>query len=166
MRMQIQRAGAGVTWLAGQSIDVNATQSCISRGEVVLEHGGGFQQLSWQVRDDVLVRKLVALTGSPVARKLIFDPVCKRSRPESQALIAILNCILANIEHATAGAAPLVLAELEDALMISLLCNFPHSLRDLLEQEVLDAARGRSGASRNTSKRTWMPRSISSRSPR
>jgi AraC-like DNA-binding protein len=50
-------------------------------------------------------------------------------------LIAILDCILANIEHATART-PLVLAELEDALMISLLFNFPHSLCDLLEQEV------------------------------
>jgi AraC-like DNA-binding protein len=135
IRMQIQRAGAGVTWLGGQSIDVNATQSCISRGAAILEHGSGFQQLSWQVRHDVLVRRLAALTGSPVTRKLQFDPVCRRSRPESHALIAILNCILANIEHATVRT-PSVLAGLEDALMISLLFNFPHSLRDLLEQEV------------------------------
>jgi hypothetical protein len=72
----------------------SATQSCISRGWEVLEHGGGFQQLSWQVRHDVLVRKLAALIGSPIARKLEFDPACRRSRPESRALIAILNCIL------------------------------------------------------------------------
>lgn len=139
IRIQIQRAGSGVTHLDGQSIEVNATQSCISRGGVILEHGGGFQQLSWQVRQDVLVRKLVALTGSPVTRKLRFDPVCKRSRPESQALIAIINCILANIDHATTRVSSLVLAELEDALMVSLLLNFPHSLDDLLEQEVLEA---------------------------
>ena len=136
IRMQIQRAGAGVTWLYGQSIDVNATQSCIPYGGVVLEHGSGFQRLSWQLRYDVLVRKLAALIGAPVARKLQFEPVCRRSRPESHALIAILNCILTNIEHATARATPLVLAELEDALMVSLLRNFPHSLCDLLEQEV------------------------------
>src|SRR3982074_710989 len=47
IRMQIQRAGSGVTHIEGQPVAVDASQSCISRGEVVLEHGSGFQQLSW-----------------------------------------------------------------------------------------------------------------------
>jgi hypothetical protein len=57
--------------------------------ESVLEHSAGFQQLVWRARYDVLIRRLVALTGSPVSRKLTFEP-----------------------------------AELEDALMVSMLCNF------------------------------------------
>jgi hypothetical protein len=47
--------------------------------------------------------------------------------------------LLANIDHATILAAAFVLAELEEALIVSMLCNFEHNLRDPLEQEVLEA---------------------------
>lgn len=139
IRMQVQRAGSGVTYVDDQPVAIDAGQSCISPGAAVLEYGAGFQQLVWRVRYDALIRKLVALTGAPISRKLAFDPVIARSRPESKAFIAILNGILANIDHATMLAPPFVLAELEDALMVSMLFNFSHSLRDLLERKVLDA---------------------------
>jgi AraC-like DNA-binding protein len=139
IRMQIQRAGAGITYINEQPVDVNALQSCISPAEAVLGYGAGFQQLVWRVRHDVLIRKLVALTGSPVSRRLTFEPVFKRNKPESKAFVAILNCILANIDHATVLAPAFVLAELEDALIVSMLFNFAHNLRELLEQEVLEA---------------------------
>ncbi len=87
----------------------------------------------------MLVRKLVALTVEPVPRKLRFEPAFARNRPEAQAFMAILNCILPNIDHSAVLVPPFVLAELEDALMVSLLFNFPHNLRDVLEQDVLDA---------------------------
>jgi AraC-like DNA-binding protein len=139
IRLQIQRACGGVTSFAGQSVTVDASQSGISPAEAVIECGAGFQQLVWHVRHDDLIRRLVALTGAPVSRKLTFEPAIKRSRPESKAFIAILNGILANIDHATVLAPPFVLAELEEALMVSMLLNFQHSQRELLEQKVLDA---------------------------
>ncbi len=139
IRVQIQRAGAGITYISGRPVAVNAAQSCISPAQAVLGYGAGFQQLVWRVRHDVLIRKLVALTGSPVSRRLIFEPVFERNTPESKAFIAILNCILANIDHAAVLAPAFVLAELEDALMVSMLFNFSHNMRELLEQEVLDA---------------------------
>jgi AraC-like DNA-binding protein len=138
IRVQIRRAGGGVTSFAGQVVAVDASQSCISPSEAVIECSAGFQQLVWRVRYEDLIRKLVALTGAPISRKLTFEPVFKRSRPESKAFIAILDGILANIDHANALAPPFVLAELEDALMVSMLFNFQHSLRELLEQKVLD----------------------------
>ena len=136
IRMQFQRAGAGTTHFADRAVEVNAIQSCISPAEAVLEYGAGFQQLVWRARYDVLIRKLVALTGAPVARKLTFEPVFKRNKPESRAFVAILNCILANIDHAAVLAPAFVLAELEDALMVSMLFNFAHNMRGLLEQQV------------------------------
>ena len=42
-------------------------------------------------------------------------------------------------DNATVLAPPFVMAELEDALMVSMLFNFGHNMRELLEQEVLDA---------------------------
>jgi AraC-like DNA-binding protein len=139
IRTQIQRAGFGTTYVNQQPCEVNEQQSCISPAAAVLEFGAGFQQLVWRVRYDVLVRKLVALTGSPVPRRLTFAPTIQRSEPESKAFVAILNCILANIDNATVLAPPFVLAELEEALIVSMLFNFSHNMRELLEQEVLEA---------------------------
>ena len=138
IRLQFQRAGSGTTYINDRAVEVNAAQSCISFGEAVLEHGAGFQQLVWRARYEFLIRKLVALTGSPVSGTLTFDPAVKRNKPESKAFVAILNCILANIDHASELTPSFVLAELEDALMVSMLFNFAHNMRDLLEQEVLD----------------------------
>ena len=139
IRMQFQRAGSGTTYINDRPFEVNAVQSCISPAEALLQYGAGFQQLVWRVRYDVLIRKLVALTGARVSGKLTFEPAFKRHKPESKAFVAILNCILANIDHATVLAPSFVLAELEDALMVSMLFNFHHNMRDLLEQQVLDA---------------------------
>ena len=49
------------------------------------------------------------------------------------------SCILANIDHATVLAPAFVLAELEEALIVSMLFNFPHNMRERLDQEVLEA---------------------------
>jgi AraC-like DNA-binding protein len=139
IRVQIQRAGSGITYINDRPVEVNAVQSCISPAAAALGYGAGFQQLVWRARYDVLIRKLVALTGALVSGRLTFEPVCKRHEPGSKAFVAILNCILANIDHATVLGPPFVLAELEEALMVSMLFNFTHNMRDLLEQEVLDA---------------------------
>ena len=85
------------------------------------------------------MRKLVALAGTPVSRRLSFAPTIQLNEPESKAFIAIRNRILTNIDHASVLARPFVLTELEDALVVSMLCNFSHNMRELLEQEVLDA---------------------------
>jgi AraC-like DNA-binding protein len=139
IRMQVQRSGSGTTYVDQQAYLVNERQSCISPTGATIELGAGFQQLVWRVRYEVLVRKLVALTGAPVARRLTFAPAIRRDLPESKAFVAILNCILANIEHATVLAPQFVLAELEDALIVSMLFNFSHNMRERLDQEVLDA---------------------------
>src|SRR3569833_2186537 len=119
IRMQIQRAACGTTRVNHRQYAVNEHQSCISPAEAVLELGAGFQQLVWRVGYDVLVRKLVALTGSPQSRRLTFAPAIQRSGAESEAFAAILSCILANIEHATVLAPAFVLAKLKKTKIVS-----------------------------------------------
>ena len=139
VRVQIQRAGSGLTTIDTRAIGVSGTQSCISPAKATLEYGAGFRHITWHVRYDVLIRKLVALTGAPVARALSFDPVFSRGTAESDAFLAILNCILANIDYASPDAPVLFIAELEHALMISLLQTCHHSLRGLLESNMPSA---------------------------
>ena len=131
-RVQIQRAGSGLTTINARAIAVSGAQSCISPAQATLGLGSGLQQIVWHVRRDVLIRKLVALTGSPAARTLSFDPVFSRGTAGSDAFLAILNCILTNIGCAGPAASALVVAELEHALMISLLQNCQHNMHGLL----------------------------------
>jgi AraC-like DNA-binding protein len=136
VRVQIQRAGSGLTTFNTRSIMVSDAQSCISPAGATLEFGAGFQQLVWHVSRDVLIRKLVALTATAVARPLSFAPVFTRGTPEATAFLAILNSILANIDCTRRNAPVLFIAELEHALMLSLLQNWEQNLRGLLESNV------------------------------
>jgi len=139
IRVQIQRAGSGSTTIDSHALNISGTQSCISPAQAILEYGAGFRHVAWHVRTDVLVRKLVALTGFPVTRPLVFEPVFARETPESGAFLTILNSILANIDYVQSTAPLLFIAELEHALMISLLQTSRHSLTGLLESSVPSA---------------------------
>jgi AraC-like DNA-binding protein len=136
IRVQIQRGGAGVTTVNSQPVGTTATQSCISPAQATLEFGAGFRHIAWHVRTESLVRKLVALTGLPVTRPLTFDPVFRRGTAQSGAFLTILNSILANIDYARPSDAMLFIAELEHALMVSLLQTCRHSLSGLLQGSV------------------------------
>jgi AraC-like DNA-binding protein len=139
VRVQIQSAGSGLTTIDSRAIGVCAAQACISPAQATLEYGAGFRHIAWHVRTEVLIRKLVALTGFPVTRPLIFEPTLQRGTAESDAFLTILNSILANIDYACSTAPVLFIAELEHALMISLLQTCRHSLTSLLESNVASA---------------------------
>jgi AraC-like DNA-binding protein len=136
IRVQIHRAGSGVTTINSRSVAVSDRQSCISPAQSTLEFGAGFRHVAWHVRTDVLIRKLVALTGVPVTRPLVFEPVFRRGTAESGAFLTILNSILANLDCALSAAPLLFIAELEHALMVSLLQTCRHTLSGLLECDV------------------------------
>lgn len=139
LRVQIALGGSGTTFVQGRRVEIDSQRGCISPSTALLEHGPGFQQLVWRVRTEVLVRRLVTLTGAPVPRKLRFEPAIDLARPESKSFLAILHCLVTNIDHGAVLSAPFVLAELEGAMMTSLLFNFPHNHREALERDVLDA---------------------------
>jgi len=136
IRVQIHWGGSGVTTIDSRPVTISDTQSCISPAQATLEFGPGFRHVAWHVRTDVLVRKLVALTGAPVTRPLVFEPVSRRGTAESGAFLTILNSILANIDYAQSAAPLLFIAELEHALMVSLLQTCRHSLSGLLASNV------------------------------
>lgn len=139
LRVQIGLGGSGTTFVQGQPVAIDTARGCISPSRARFEHGPGFQQLVWRIRYEALVRRLVTLTGAPVSRRLRFEPAMDLKRPESKAFLAIIHCLVANIDHGAVLSSPFVLAELEAALTMSLLFNFAHNLREALEQQVLDA---------------------------
>lgn len=75
-----------------------------------------------------LVRKLAAMTGKPLTRKLEFANCLDLRSPASLPILQILRCLLSTICHAHLYPSILVLTELEQALIVALLIGSHHNL--------------------------------------
>ncbi len=139
IRIQFHHAGSGVTRFARLAVPITAQAACISPAEATIDFGTDFQQIVWRVSRAALLRKMTALTGTPVTRKIEFDGVLPLGTPESLHLTRILACLLAAIAHASALSSRLLVAELEQALMVALLCGSRHTLRDRLDGDCAQA---------------------------
>ena len=133
-RVQIQLAGAGATSVRGRVIPVTAAQGCISTGAAALAFGSEFQQLAWRISPNALSRKLTAMSGIPTTRRLQFEPALDMTTPHSRTLLSVLNCLVTTVS-CTGSAGSLVIAELEQALMVALLSGSQHSLRSQLDRD-------------------------------
>lgn len=140
VRVQFRFVGQGVTHLSTHSCAITAKQACISSSAVTIDFGSGFQQLVWRIKRDVLVRKIAALTGAAVIGKLEFSCVLRLDTPPAAGLTALLGRVLATIARASTADIELVLAELEQMLILSLLANGEHNSRQALQRPVLPAA--------------------------
>lgn len=139
VRVQFPHAGLGSTQLGQQRIEVSSKQGCISAAAATLTFGAGFQQLVWRVDRGALMRKLAAITGSVLSRQLEFDPRLDLSFPAARPLVGILSDIVHCVSQAQAPQR-FVEAELEQALMVSLLTHSAHNGRHLLARDAADAA--------------------------
>lgn len=140
VRVQFRFVGQGVTHLSAHSCAITAKQACISSTAVTIDFGSDFQQLVWRIKRDVLVRKLAALTGVGIIGKLEFNCVLRLDTLPAAGLTSLLGRMLVTIARASAADIGLVLAELEQMLILTLLANGEHSSRQTLQRPVLPAA--------------------------
>ena len=140
VRVQFHRHGNAATRVGKDVVEITPTQSCVSGAAADIDFGGGYQQLAWRVPTEFLVQKLAAMTGAPVVGRLSFDHMLDLSSPAGRNLAAILDCIVNTIDTLPLGTAPLVLAELEQAMAVGLLCASRHSLQNLLDRRAPGAA--------------------------
>lgn len=139
-RIQIQRAGSGLTTIGRSAVEVTAGQTCISPSDVTTAYGRGFSQFVWRVPNQVLTRKLVAITGEPIPRKLSFEPVFDRSTSHGRIFESVLTSLLTSIDHAQSESQDFLVAELESALIGTLLLNGAHNMAHLLAKPPSAAA--------------------------
>lgn len=141
LRVQFWRRGLGATQTQKEVIAVHQGQSCISVAEAEVDFGDDFAQLAWRIPLESLERKLAALTGCSITRRLEFDPALTLTTPQSRAMLQILDLLLGVIDAGPpAAAAKSIKSELESALVVSLLCAARHSYRDLLDRDCPAAA--------------------------
>jgi transcriptional regulator GlxA family with amidase domain len=107
-------------------------QACISAAAATIDFPEGFQQLVWRLDRAALARKFVALTGRPASRAIEFSSVLALDKGGGAGLLSILRCMLGIIERSATSPDQLVIRELEQALLVSLLSSGTHSHRDLI----------------------------------
>ena len=132
-RIQLRHTGAGATTVRREATAVTAAQGCISSAEAVVEFGADFQQLAWRISRDVLIKKLVALTGKPIVRGLEFNSTLQTTKPQSEDFLRIMDCLVTTVGRSASPAPRLLLAELEQALIVSFLYSSEHGLNEFLE---------------------------------
>ncbi len=132
-RVQVHHSGAGSTQINQRIMPVQPGQGCVSYAAAMLSFGEGFQQLVWRVNRQALNRKLAAIIGVPISRALEFEPSLDLSLPRARAFLGILHSAV----HATTAADSnrYLLAELEQALMVSLLSLGEHNYRHMLHAD-------------------------------
>lgn len=139
-RLQIWHKGFGATSVRGMQIPVTPNRGCITSTPMEIQYGPDFQQLAVRIDTDALVRKLVALTGIHISKRLECDPALDLTTPESRHLLRTLNFLVQHFDQPEAEIPPLLLAELEQAFMVAFLCASRHNYSHLLDRQPPDIA--------------------------
>lgn len=132
-RVQFRSAGIGGTEINGTVIPVTEKHGCITARGATIHFEAGFEQVVWRIPRDMLVKKLAALTGIPVTNDVVFNPVLDLSLRSYDTLSNVLGCVIGKIQAATTQPNRLVLAELEQAMLVALLCQSEHNWRSALD---------------------------------
>jgi hypothetical protein len=96
----------------------------------------GFEQFGLRINADSMLSKLAALMGAMPSRKLVFD---QTTRADSQAignLQRMLMFFAAELDALDTKMPSLVVAELEQALIVSFICNIVHSSKNTFSSEL------------------------------
>jgi len=121
IRIQFGVSGVGATRTGRHNVAVTENNACVSAGAADIDFGIGFQQVAWRIGISELTNAMSALTDSPITTPLRFEPQLDLSRTPSRAMLGILHLMLQNLEIGSSAACPLLLTELEQALIVSFL---------------------------------------------
>lgn len=92
----------------------------------------GFEQLVLRIEADRLIKKLGALLGIVPSQRLIF----KEQERVNPRLARLVRFFASQLDEIGSNEPSLEIAELEQALMVSFLCNNPHNYSAFLDNRV------------------------------
>jgi AraC-like DNA-binding protein len=133
VRVQFHYAGAGATFSNGRHVTISPDQACISSGAATIDFGPQYQQVVWRIPQLLITRKIAELTGLPVIEPIRFEPALNLMSRQYDTLTSLLMCTLEKIALAAVRPNQFVLAELEQAMLVALLCQSDHNYRHLLD---------------------------------
>ncbi|MDR3433689.1 MAG: AraC family transcriptional regulator [Rouxiella aceris] len=133
-RVQFHYSGTGKTVLGVHEIEICPNQGCISAEPATINFDAHFQQIVWRIPKSLATQKIMDLTGLSVMEPLQFQPVLSFSRRGYDTLTCLLMCTILKIARLRVEPNPFVLAELEQAMLVALLCQSDHNYRTYLDQ--------------------------------
>jgi AraC-like DNA-binding protein len=109
-------------------------------GALSLSYGRGFELFSIFISPRALSDTLSGLIGSPLGGELKLDKSNYHSRPEPRAVRSLVRLLITELDHENCDSSPLVLAELEQAILVAFLCGTSHNFSHLLDGRPQDSA--------------------------
>jgi len=134
--------GQGAIKLGRVERQVTNERTCVlpPDASAVASYGPGFEHFGLRIKADAVLAKLAALIGATPSRKLVFDPTTSDERLEIGNLRRMLMFFAAELDTIACGSPTLPLAELEQALLVSFICNNRHNYTALLDAPVRPVA--------------------------
>jgi AraC-like DNA-binding protein len=139
---QFNIGGSAHACINGSAFDLTPDQSSVlSPGiNLKLDYAADFRQLLLRIEPSALNQKLSAIVGASIGSPLQFEPSANFSQPDSESLRRHFLFLIGEVERAGSQLPPLVLAELEQALIVAFLCGNQNSYSNLLDRRPLAAA--------------------------
>jgi AraC-like DNA-binding protein len=135
-------AGRGSTTTDGVEIEVNEGLSCTtSLGRPIRgDWGAGHERLTLRVNMAAVDRKLTMLLGARPKGPIEFEPQSSVSLPYVQSLVRLMLFAGEQADPGSCQPPPLVVPELEQAVIVNFLAANRHAYSQRLEQQVGGAA--------------------------
>ena len=132
--------GAGAHRIRGRDVSVSADHGVVvSPGTTTLHFGAGFEHISLTVQAAALTGKLAAVVGDLRLGPLEFNPIADLNRPQSLQLSRLLQFVTTEAELSW-PIPPIMLAEMQQAMMTSFLLANTSNYSGLLHREPAMAA--------------------------
>lgn len=111
-----------------QQLNENALPAPVNcSGRLDVTFGPSHRHLAFSMDPRALRRKLSAVIDAPVSRELLVEKPAGYSHPDAQLFRRLLFFVIDELDRRDSPASPLVLAELEQSLMVAFLSSHQHN---------------------------------------
>jgi AraC-like DNA-binding protein len=140
-RLLTALGGKGEASNGKNAIELDAGQSCfVSPGQrVTLAAEASHTWFNLRIDPGAFERKLSCLLGARPKGRLEFAPAVDRNAPRFQQLWRLIRFLSEQLDAASEPLSPLVLRELEQAVLVAFLSVHSHNFSHLLDREGKDA---------------------------
>lgn len=139
-RIQLNHSGVGATTVNADRVPITREQACISSGPIEIDYGLDFSQLTVTVEKAEIVRKLAALTGGAIVDRFQCDAALDLTKPEAAYFERSVRFLVQQLDQSDTDLPPLVLTEMEQALMVAFLWASRHNYSDALRRPTPNVA--------------------------
>jgi AraC-like DNA-binding protein len=139
-RLLTPLVGDGFAAIGKNAVTLDGDQSCIvSPGQkVTLAANGGHEWFNLRIDPDAFESKLAYLLGARPTGRLEFSPAADRNSPRFRQLWQLIGFFAEQLDAASEPLPPLLLRELEQAILVAFLTANRHSFSHLLERDPAD----------------------------